>query len=306
MSANDEILSPSPAVVNHYSSPPVTIVLTVILLILFFLGFFSIYFCRCFFNGAADTWHFRRGSSRQNANPADAANRPGLDPVLIQYFPTFAYSDVKDIGQRKCGLECAICLGDFKDDDILRLLTVCYHVFHQECIDLWLESHKTCPVCRGDLDLPAESLEKSPARIQDDNPSEHAEPNRMSDHDAISITIRDDVDEEGLNRHHIQSSSSYHNLMQQNGNKEKFSRSHSTGHDSSVAGNEEVSDKHTLRLPDDTKIMIRTGHNWTRSCITFGEFTALSPYRAKATGGGGGGHAESSGCSNAVATTSDS
>jgi hypothetical protein len=46
------------------------------------------------------------------------------------------------------GLECAVCLCQFEDNDILRLLPKCQHAFHVDCVDLWLASHSTCPLCR--------------------------------------------------------------------------------------------------------------------------------------------------------------
>ncbi|CAN6825371.1 unnamed protein product [Brassica oleracea] len=48
--------------------------------------------------------------------------------------------------------ECAICLSEFSEEDTVRLITMCRHGFHSVCIDLWFESHKTCPVCRCELD----------------------------------------------------------------------------------------------------------------------------------------------------------
>ena len=46
------------------------------------------------------------------------------------------------------GLECAVCLSRFEDADILRLLPKCKHAFHLDCVDTWLISHSTCPLCR--------------------------------------------------------------------------------------------------------------------------------------------------------------
>jgi hypothetical protein len=46
------------------------------------------------------------------------------------------------------GLECAVCLCRYEDNEILRLLPKCKHAFHVDCVDLWLASHSTCPLCR--------------------------------------------------------------------------------------------------------------------------------------------------------------
>ncbi|XP_030451080.1 putative RING-H2 finger protein ATL71 [Syzygium oleosum] len=44
---------------------------------------------------------------------------------------------------------CSICLRNYKDSDVLRLLPECHHVFHRKCVDQWLQMHPTCPVCRS-------------------------------------------------------------------------------------------------------------------------------------------------------------
>ncbi|CAI5527751.1 unnamed protein product [Closterium sp. Naga37s-1] len=48
--------------------------------------------------------------------------------------------------------ECAVCLSDFADGEQLRCLLPCAHRFHVACIDCWLLSHTTCPVCRTALE----------------------------------------------------------------------------------------------------------------------------------------------------------
>lgn len=44
--------------------------------------------------------------------------------------------------------ECLICLSEFTDGEMYRVLPVCRHRFHMRCIDKWLGSHSTCPTCR--------------------------------------------------------------------------------------------------------------------------------------------------------------
>jgi len=46
---------------------------------------------------------------------------------------------------------CTICLAEYHGDDILRILPYCGHSFHVTCIDIWLQQHSTCPVCRISL-----------------------------------------------------------------------------------------------------------------------------------------------------------
>ncbi|CAL9778381.1 unnamed protein product [Musa acuminata subsp. burmannicoides] len=63
-------------------------------------------------------------------------------------FSTLVYFKVKGLKVGKGTLECAVCLNDFKDDEELRLLP---HVFHFDCIDAWLASYVTCPICHANL-----------------------------------------------------------------------------------------------------------------------------------------------------------
>jgi hypothetical protein len=44
-----------------------------------------------------------------------------------------------------------VCLGEFSDGELLRLLPKCGHAFHVPCIDTWLRAHVNCPLCRSDV-----------------------------------------------------------------------------------------------------------------------------------------------------------
>ncbi|XP_076961059.1 uncharacterized protein LOC143637592 [Bidens hawaiensis] len=45
---------------------------------------------------------------------------------------------------------CAVCLSEFEDGEELRTMPECMHSFHAPCIDMWLYSHRSCPICRLD------------------------------------------------------------------------------------------------------------------------------------------------------------
>uniref|UniRef100_A0ACD5Y2V0 Uncharacterized protein n=1 Tax=Avena sativa TaxID=4498 RepID=A0ACD5Y2V0_AVESA len=78
---------------------------------------------------------------------------PGLDQATIDALPAFAYADLSGSGARGEGgggrqFDCAVCLSEFAAEDRLRLLPLCGHAFHVACIDTWLASSSTCPLCR--------------------------------------------------------------------------------------------------------------------------------------------------------------
>lgn len=211
------------------------------------------------------SWQQRNNVVANNNSPPIGATpppptNPGLDQKIIQSFPTFHYSSVKDYRKEKYGLECAICLIEFENDDVLRFLTLCCHVFHQGCIDLWLESHNTCPVCRRGLDEFSGGGDNMQDIIED-----------SALEDSFVVSIKDDENGEGERERMSTSGSDERQREECQRNKSlKFSRSHSTGH-SIVNNRGEGEDKFTLRLPEHVKAKIIKGHNPTRSCIAFGK-----------------------------------
>ncbi|KAJ8450051.1 hypothetical protein Cgig2_033245 [Carnegiea gigantea] len=46
---------------------------------------------------------------------------------------------------------CAVCLDSLTRGQRIRIMPRCKHCYHVECIDEWLESHCTCPICRSQV-----------------------------------------------------------------------------------------------------------------------------------------------------------
>ncbi|KAJ3694222.1 hypothetical protein LUZ60_009702 [Juncus effusus] len=94
----------------------------------------------------------RRRRQLTAAHP-ESEPKVGLDPQLIAQLPAFPYrrtsidtsTDI-DAGS----VECSICLSVLEEGENVRLIPNCNHLFHQECIDVWLSTNASCPVCRGD------------------------------------------------------------------------------------------------------------------------------------------------------------
>eukprot|EP00903_Cladosiphon_okamuranus_P008527 g8187.t1 len=47
-------------------------------------------------------------------------------------------------------LSCSVCLFEYHKDEAVTLLP-CSHLYHTECIDIWMRDHTNCPHCRADM-----------------------------------------------------------------------------------------------------------------------------------------------------------
>ncbi|KAK9047035.1 hypothetical protein V6N11_052899 [Hibiscus sabdariffa] len=213
---------------------PKLAILMVVIIVCFFMGYFSVDLMQ---------WAERRIQRRNwDWDPfTDLMRRSrrltrGLDSSVIESFPTFVYSTVKGYKMGKATLECAICLNEFQDDETLRLIPKCDHVFHPHCIDVWLSSHSTCPVCRANLVLkPGETVTSTTIPVSD------AE-NRSNDNNAGEV-VNQETDIESQEANVMISQNKPRRLSW------VFPRSQSTG------GNGE---RFTLRLPEEFM------NNWRR------------------------------------------
>ena len=72
----------------------------------------------------------------------------GLPRATIDAFPTAPFEEGS---MSKEDATCSVCLADYEVGEVLRTLPSCRHAFHMPCIDEWLASHQTCPLCRESL-----------------------------------------------------------------------------------------------------------------------------------------------------------
>ncbi|WOL09305.1 RING-H2 finger protein ATL67 [Canna indica] len=73
----------------------------------------------------------------------DDGRASGLDQAAISSYPKFPFSAGKG-----GDTVCSICLCEYREGEMLRMLPDCRHYFHLICIDVWLRLNSSCPVCR--------------------------------------------------------------------------------------------------------------------------------------------------------------
>lgn len=269
-------------------SSSMAIIIVILVAALFLMGFFSVYIRHC-----SDSRN--GGSIRAAAGAALGRSRRGtrgLDQAVLETFPTFEYSVVKGLKIGKGVLECAVCLNEFEDNETLRLIPKCDHVFHPECIDAWLASHVTCPVCRANLTEPAVPTDYSAAveAAESAGQSDHDGEDRRSEINAVrevSIRVADDETDVQQAPDVINPNQSLHQNRpprSKSTRPRKFPRSHSTGHSLIQPG--ENCERFTLKLPEDVRkqIMKRALNRTTSLLVLPREGSSRQGYRTAGEG----------------------
>ncbi|KAE8717311.1 NBS-containing resistance-like protein [Hibiscus syriacus] len=89
----------------------------------------------------------RRDSSAEL--PRD--NRGSYIEVTGRQKPVSGHKYIKETHSKDIGNECPVCLSVFADGEEVKQLNGCKHSFHVICIDLWLNNHDNCPICRANV-----------------------------------------------------------------------------------------------------------------------------------------------------------
>lgn len=272
------LLSPPWVAAQTYNSPPredpkirvspaMTIVIICLMTTFLIMACVSVYIRHCVQRRMAHNFTLESdgvGASRRSRRRPSSR---GLDPALIDSFPIFIYSEVSGLKIGKCGLECAVCLNEFEHDETLRLLPNCSHVFHPDCIDTWLSSHITCPVCRANLIpkpdetrgfvLSHDTGSESP-HIHDDNL------NGVDDNIIVSVHSPEVINPIEMPSRNCSTRSTPRKERVEG----KLLRSYSTG-DWLVRPGEDF-ERFTLRLPEEVKIrLVSSSLSRTKSCLAF-------------------------------------
>ncbi|CAN6207571.1 unnamed protein product [Urochloa humidicola] len=100
--------------------------------------------------------------------------RVGDQPFPVETLPAFVYACQQPDGEHgsAAALECAVCLGAVQEGEMVRRLPGCRHVYHVDCIDRWLAAHRTCPLCRSELE-PSKVNSDSMALTPQEDPRDH-------------------------------------------------------------------------------------------------------------------------------------
>ncbi|XP_077236661.1 RING-H2 finger protein ATL39-like [Tasmannia lanceolata] len=92
---------------------------------------------------------FRRAFNAGSRGERSSESSNGLSNEDLERLPCFHF---KAVDKGSSSIDCAVCLENFRVGDKCRLLPVCKHSFHAQCVDSWLLKTPICPICRTSAD----------------------------------------------------------------------------------------------------------------------------------------------------------
>nr|GEY92915.1 RING-H2 finger protein ATL66-like [Tanacetum cinerariifolium] len=118
------------------------IYITILFCIIVIVTFCFFLYSRCIARSRATA----SSSDVSRTSPTMLLSQPqrGLDAAKINSIPITVHRSMENNET----LECSICLGVFDDGVKVKVLPSCCHRYHCECVDKWLITHSTCPICR--------------------------------------------------------------------------------------------------------------------------------------------------------------
>lgn len=91
-----------------------------------------------------------RNHNINNSVPQKPRMYKTLDDLQIQtYFPIKQFTE-----KQKLIFDhhmCMVCLVDFEHGEDIRKVLLCKHIFHSDCLLMWLKKEENCPLCKHGL-----------------------------------------------------------------------------------------------------------------------------------------------------------
>lgn len=117
----------------------------IISLVLIFVGIVFLVLLHIFFS----EWFSRRGNRRGSMDERGTTNggNRSISKIDLEKLPCYDYVAAKD--NTSSPVDCAVCLENLTTGDKCRLLPICKHSFHAQCVDTWLLKTPICPICRS-------------------------------------------------------------------------------------------------------------------------------------------------------------
>ncbi|KAK7301152.1 hypothetical protein RJT34_12013 [Clitoria ternatea] len=291
--------------VDPDSNKSVVTIMAIIAVMFLISGFLSLYSRKCNDHQPQTRARLDHAVPTGANGNGSQAEPNGLNKDIIDTFPTFLYSDVKGLKMGKDTLACAVCLNEFQDDETLRMVPTCCHVYHPDCIDPWLASHTTCPLCRanlvptpeGDTNININMHPVLSIQIPDDNEEhEHEHEHDDDDHDHDHGHDDDNKKEDDVESPKVDMLRRIRAMNQSRPSRSRstgylnaqfFPRSNSMGQLVQPAENYE---RFTLRLPDEvqSQMVNTTTLKRTSSCVCFTRMSSGTwGYRTRSVTGRG-------------------
>ena len=83
--------------------------------------------------------------------PADGLSLNDLRNYTTLCTHTNTHTNTNTESENNSEVKCEICHDVINNGEIVRMINICNHSFHQECVDSWFENNKICPYCRCDV-----------------------------------------------------------------------------------------------------------------------------------------------------------
>lgn len=136
---------PPPSPVPDYSSWSPWSISTIAIVCIFFLLLSNYRILKRLFRGVISG----RPRVENPTDPSPQIHGHGLEASRIHLLPISQFKKNEEFeSTASFNTECAVCLGEFEEGELIKQLPNCNHSFHSSCIDAWFRDHSSCPLCR--------------------------------------------------------------------------------------------------------------------------------------------------------------